>query len=231
MKSLFEHFVNATRHMQNVYITVFLTAVVLLKITLSIYTSSTETTLAEYFAGNLLPELSGMIIELVVILFVIDAIQGKELKRREEADRLENLRKQIMLERRLRAQLRFLTRRIFNDVELSGGETGASFLFHAAEHEKNQQTLEEFKSSLEEELHSDLFKENLLEVCLTEQPLILALSPVCSELSDRHVKAWMSIAHYLQQINAGNNITQNTDKLIAWIAFFDKQTVSQGLVV
>ncbi|MEI8592900.1 hypothetical protein [Photobacterium sp. Hal280] len=136
-----------------------------------------------------------------------------------------------MLERRLRAQLRFLIRRIFDDVELPNGTMGNTFLFHAAEHEKNQETINEFKNALVDEIHSDTFKENLLEVCLTELPLILALSPVCSELSDRHVKAWMSIAHYIQQINVGNNIYQNMDRVLAWIAFFDKQTVNQGLIV
>ncbi|MEI8592901.1 hypothetical protein [Photobacterium sp. Hal280] len=82
MKSLLEHFANATRHMQNVYIAVSLVSVFLLRVTLSIYSSESEPTLTEYAAGNLLPELTGMIIELVVIFFVVDAIQGKERTRK-----------------------------------------------------------------------------------------------------------------------------------------------------
>ena len=230
MKSLFEHFSNATRNMQNVYIVVCLFAILLLRITFARYTSESDPTLVEYMAGNILPELTGMIIELVVIFFIVDAIQGKEQKRKEEADKLEGIRKQVMLERRLRAQLRFLFRRIFDDIKLPSGITGNSFLFHAADHLMNKEIINEFKIVLANELHSDTFKENLIDVCLTELPLILSLSPVCSELSDRHVKAWMSIAHYLQQINTGNNISHNIERVFAWIAIFDKQTFGQGLV-
>lgn len=171
-----------------------------------------------------------MIIELVLILFVVDAIQNKERKDRENSEASEKKHKQIMLERRLRAQLRFLIRQIFEDVAVYNGTTGKDFLFHAADHLKNQETINNFKKVINEEILSESFRENLKNICLHEQSLILALSPVCSELSDRHVKAWMAIAHYLQKITTGNNSLQNIERLLSWIAFFDKQTFIQGLI-
>lgn len=230
MKPLLEHFANATRNMQSLYIIVFILAAFLLRTTLYIYTSTSEPTLTEYIASNLLPEISGMIIELVLILFVVDAIQNKERKDRENSEASEKKHKQIMLERRLRAQLRFLIRQIFEDVAVYNGTTGKDFLFHAADHLKNQETINNFKQVINEEILSESFRENLKNVCLHEQSLILALSPVCSELSDRHVKAWMAIAHYLQKITTENNSLQNTERLLSWIAFFDKQTFIQGLI-
>lgn len=230
MKPLLEHFANATRNMQSLYIIVFILAAFLLRTTLYLYTSQSEITLENYAANNLLPEVTGMVIELVLILFVVDAIQSKEKKDRENNEILEKRHKQIMLERRLRAQLRFLIRQIFEDVTIDNGTIGKDFLFHAADHYENQVSINKFKEVIAEEIASDSFKEYLINVCLNEQPLILALSPVCSELSDRHVKAWMAIAHYLQKITTGNNPLQNTEKLLSWIAFFDKQTFSQGLI-
>jgi len=216
--------------MQSLYITVFILAAFLLRTTLYIYTSTSEITLSEYASSNLLPEFTGMIIELVLILFVVDAIQNKERKDRESNEASEKKHKQIMLERRLRAQLRFVVRQIFEDVIINDGTTGKDFLFHAADHFKNQEDINNFKQAVNEEILSESFRENLINVCLHEQSLILALSPVCSELSDRHVKAWMAIAHYLQKIMTGNNSLQNTERLLSWITFFDKQTFIQGLI-
>ncbi|WP_419239992.1 hypothetical protein [Photobacterium leiognathi] len=229
MKAVLSHLVNASRLMQNVYITIFFVAVFVLRITFDIYSDNTEPTLNSYISGNLLPEITGMLIELVFILFVVEAIQSAEKNRKQKAEQEESHRKQVMLERRLRAQLRFLLRRIFEDIDLIDGSTISTFLFHAVEHSKNQHMLVILKQTLDEEANSESFKENLLEVCQLELQLILSLTPICSGLSERHVKAWMSIAHYLQQINTKNNTIQNTEKLISWIAFFDKQTVSQGL--
>ncbi|MFM5368122.1 hypothetical protein ACET85_20865 [Aeromonas veronii] len=104
MKPLLEHFANATRNMQSLYIIVFILAAFLLRTTLYLYTSQSEITLEDYAANNLLPEVTGMVIELVLILFVVDAIQSKEKKDRENNETLEKRHKQIMLERRLRAQ-------------------------------------------------------------------------------------------------------------------------------
>ena len=230
MKAVIEYLANASRHMQNVYLLVFIAIAFILRITLSIYTSESNPTLVEYIAGNLLPEVTGMLIELVLILVVVEAIQSGESKKRKQAELDKIHRKQVMLERRLRAQLRFLLKRIFGDTDLIDGSSISTFLFHASDHEENQHMLSVLKQTLFEEAPSELFRENLHESCQLELSLILALTPVCSGLSDRHVKAWMSIAHYLQQINTKNDVVQNTDKLLSWIAFFDKQTVSQNLV-
>ncbi|HCE4621535.1 hypothetical protein [Vibrio parahaemolyticus] len=230
MKAVIEYLANASRHMQNVYLLVFIAIAFIFRITLSIYTSESDPTLVEYIAGNLLPEVTGMLIELVLILVVVEAIQSGESKKRKQAELDKIHRKQVMLERRLRAQLRFLLKRIFGDTDLIDGSSISTFLFHASNHEENQHMLSVLKQTLFEEAQSESFRENLHESCQLELSLILALTPVCSGLSDRHVKAWMSIAHYLQQINTKNDVVQNTEKLLSWIAFFDKQTVSQNLV-
>lgn len=230
MKAVIEYLANASRHMQNVYILVFIAIAFILKVTLSIYTSESNPTLIDYIAGNLLPEVTGMLIELVLILVVVEAIQSGESKKRKQAELDKIHRKQVMLERRLRAQLRFLLKRIFEDTDLINGSSISTFLFHAANHEANQHMISVLRQTLFEEGQSESFRENLHDSCQSELSLILALTPVCSGLSDRHVKAWMSIAHYLQQINTKNDVVQNADKLLSWIAFFDKQTVSQNLI-
>ncbi|EPI2684892.1 hypothetical protein ACS0KM_003793 [Vibrio cholerae] len=230
MKAVIEYLANASRHMQNLYILVFIAIAFTLRITLSIYTSESDPTLVEYIAGNLLPEVTGMLIEIVLILVVVEAIQSGESKKRKQVELDKIHRNQVMLERRLRAQLRFLLKRIFGDTDLIDGSSISTFLFHASNHEANQHMISVLKQTLFEEAKSESFKENLHESCQSELSLILALTPVCSGLSDRHVKAWMSIAHYLQQINTKNDVAQNADKLLSWIAFFDKQTVSQNLV-
>lgn len=232
MKSVIDYLANVSRHMQNVYIIIFIVAAFILRITLNIYTSESEPSLAEYVAGNLLPEIIGMLIELMLILVVVEAIQSTEIKRRKKAELAESHRKQVMLERRLRAQLRFLLKRIFENTELVDGKSISKFLFHASEHQSNQRKLNVLKQTLVrvEEDQLDNFKENLLQCCKEELALILSLTPVCSGLSDRHVKAWMSIGHYIQQINAEKNVYQDAERLISWIAFFDKQTVSQNLI-
>ncbi|WP_167816885.1 hypothetical protein [Aliivibrio fischeri] len=229
MKELLNQFLDSSRKMQNVYITVFIVALTLLRITIEIYTSDSDPTLAGYLAGNLLPELSGMIIELFVLLFIIEAIQSSERKRQKELLQTKVLEKQVMLERRLRAQLRFLLRRVFHDVKYGDDEEIITFLFHATEHEKNQQTLDNLKLALSANIESKTFLQNLIKTCESELPLLLSLSPVCSQLSDRHVKAWMSIAFYLNQIVSENEPHNNADKLIGWIAYFDKQTDKQSL--
>ncbi|EIO3984891.1 hypothetical protein LQK30_004341 [Vibrio vulnificus] len=232
MKAVLDYLANASRQMQNVYLMIFIVAALIFRITLHIYSAESEPTLAEYASGNLLPEVTGMLIELVLILIVVESIQSAEIKRRQKEETAESHRKQVMLERRLRAQLRFLLKRIFENTNLVDGNDISKFLFHASEHQANQRMLNVLKQTLElsEDARSPLFKQNLLQSCQQELSLILALTPVCSGLSDRHVKAWMSIAHYLQQIITENSISQDTEKLISWIAFFDKQTVIQNLV-
>ena len=107
MKAVIEYLANASRHMQNVYLLVFIAIAFIFRITLSIYTSESDPTLVEYIAGNLLPEVTGMLIELVLILVVVEAIQSGESKKRKQAELDKIHRKQVMLERRLRAQLVF----------------------------------------------------------------------------------------------------------------------------
>lgn len=230
MKSVLKYLSNASRQMQNVYIIICLIALFIIRITLSIYTSESEPSLAIYAAGNLLPEISGMIIELFVILFVVEAIQSTERKRIADLKTEESHRKRIMLERRLRAQLRFLLKSIFEDIDLPDGSNVSKFLFHAIQHDANQRMINVLKQALYEELKAESFCESLSDTCQLELPLILALTPLCSELSDRHVKAWMSIAHYLQKINCQRNVEQSAERLLSWIAFFDKQTHSQKLI-
>lgn len=230
MKSVLEYLKNASRHMQNIYIVLCIAALLIIRITLSIYTLDSNPSLVEYLSGNLLPEVSGMVIELILILFVVEAIQSSEKKRIDKLKEADSHHKQVMIERRLRAQLRFLLKSIFEDIELPDGSNISQFLFHAIDHEQNQRMINVLKQVLYTEAKTDTFNENLLVSSQLELPLILALSPLCSDLSDRHVKAWMSIAHYLQKINSQSNMEQNAERLLSWIALFDKQTVNEGLV-
>ncbi len=230
MKYLKALFFNASHQMQNLYIWIFLLLVLLFKFTVELFTSSSDPTHVQYLTGNLLPELTGMLIELAFILFVVEVVQDGERSRRKAQEKESERNKKIMLERRLQAQLRFLMRRIFENAELSNEFNISSFLYHAIEHEENQRAIEIFKNTVLEQSFNDTFHESVLNTCQSELPLILSLTAICSELSDRHVKAWMAIAYYLQQINANNDIIQNTQQLLSWIAMFDKHTFQQNLL-
>ena len=220
----------ASDAMFKVYIGIFLLVVLILKTTVTFYFLDSNASFLEYFKGNLLPEFTGMVVELMLFIFVIDVLRDSERKNQERLKSMAEHNEKVEIEHRLRHQLRILVRRVFEDVDLDGSNTGANFKFHASEHEENQKTLRVLKSMLSDELDSNVFADNLVQSALFELPMIMSLASVNSNLSGRHLKAWMAIIFFLKQISEKKNLKDNTERLIDWIAMFDKFSFQQKLV-
>ncbi|EHH1246261.1 hypothetical protein J7H98_003860 [Vibrio parahaemolyticus] len=220
----------ASDAMFKVYIGIFLLVVLIFKTTVTFYFLDSNASFLEYFKGNLLPEFTGMVVELMLFIFVIDVLRDSERKNQERLKSIAEYNEKVEIEHRLRHQLRILVRRVFEDVDLDGSNTGANFKFHASEHEENQKTLRVLKSMLSDELDSNVFADNLVQSALFELPMIMSLASVNSNLSGRHLKAWMAIIFFLKQISEKKNLKDNTERLIDWIAMFDKFSFQQKLV-
>ncbi|EOU2464895.1 hypothetical protein ACNTOD_003894 [Vibrio navarrensis] len=220
----------ASDAMFNVYIGIFLLVVLIFKTTVTFYFLDPNASFLEYFKGNLLPEFTGMAVELMLFIFVIDVLRDSERKNQERLKSIAEHNEKVEIEHRLRHQLRILVRRVFIDVDLDDSNTGANFKFHASEHEENQETLRVLKSMLSDELDSNVFADNLVQSALFELPMIMSLASVNSHLSGRHLKAWMAIIFFLKQISEKNNLKDNAERLIDWIAMFDKFSFQQKLV-
>ncbi|HDY8067498.1 hypothetical protein ABMX65_22185 [Vibrio vulnificus] len=220
----------ASDAMFKVYIGIFLLVVLIFKTTVTFYFLDSNASFLEYFKGNLLPEFTGMVVELMLFIFVIDVLRDSERKNQERLKSIAEHNEKVEIEHRLRHQLRILVRRVFEDVDLDGSNTGANFKFHASEHEENQKTLRVLKSMLSDELDSNVFADNLVQSALFELPMIMSLASVSSNLSGRHLKAWMAIIFFLKQISEKKNLKDNTERLIDWIGMFDKFSFQQKLV-
>ncbi|WP_417764991.1 hypothetical protein [Shewanella chilikensis] len=219
----------ASDAMLKVYTGIFLLVVLIFKTTVTFYFLDPNASFLDYFKGNLLPEFTGMIVELILFIFVIDVLRDSERKNQEKLKSIALHNEKVDIEHRLRHQLRILVRRVFEDVDLGSSNTGANFKFHASEHEENQETLRALKLMLTDELDSNVFAENLVQSALFELPMIMSLASVNSNLSGRHLKAWMAIIFFLKQISERKNLKDNTEKLIDWIAMFDKASFQQKL--
>ena len=220
----------ASDAMFKVYIGIFLLVVLIFKTTVTFYFLDSNASFLEYFKGNLLPEFTGMVVELMLFIFVIDVLRDSERKNQERLKSMAEHNEKVEIEHRLRHQLRILVRRVFEDVDLDNSNTGANFKFHASEHEDNKETLRVLKSMLSDELDSNVFADNLVQSALFELPMIMSLASVNSNLSGRHLKAWMAIIFFLKQISEKKNLKDNTERLIDWIAMFDKFSFQQKLV-
>ncbi|MHA7589381.1 MULTISPECIES: hypothetical protein [Vibrio harveyi group] len=220
----------ASDAMFKVYTGIFLLVVLIFKTTVTFYFIDSNASFLEYFKGNLLPEFTGMVVELMLFIFVIDVLRDSERKNQERLKSIAEHNEKVDIEHRLRHQLRILVRRVFEDVDLDSSNTGANFKFHASEHEENQETLRVLKSMLSDELDSNVFADNLVQSALFELPMIMSLASVNSNLSGRHLKAWMAIIFFLKQISEKNNLKENTERLIDWIAMFDKFSFQQKLI-
>ena len=236
-------FFESSKAMQNIYIFLILAAIFLIKITIEVYPvklSDGELPLWDYFKGNLLPELSGMIFEVLLFLFVIDVVRSSEalknekkkeeeaLLREKEKEKQEFHRK-IQIERRLRTQLRVLIRRMFCDYKLSNGVLGCDFLFHARDYLDNQQVFVELSADIAKDGEESYFFEEAAQCASFELDILLSIAQLNATLSDEHMKIWMYIVYFLKQISLDNHVLENMKSLLGNIANFEKASRAQKL--
>ncbi|EGR0366632.1 hypothetical protein N2L37_000367 [Vibrio cholerae] len=227
-------FLDSSRGMQNVYIGLVLLFLSLLRITLEIYPTvaviedRNAFPLWEYFIGNLLPEMSGMVIEVLLFLFVIDVIREVERSRVENEQKNLDFQRKVKIERRLRHQLRILIRRIFEDVEIEHDETCAEFKFHADKYIENQILFVLLGAKIAEESVDSHFYEEAKKLAGFELDLLMAVTQLCTELSYDHMKTWMNILFFLKRVSIGQNVDESTVALVKNISDFEKHSRALG---
>ncbi len=56
----------------------------------------------------------------------------------------------------------------------------------------------------------------------------MAVTQLCTELSDKHMKTWMNILFFLKQLSIGQKVDESTLALIKNIADFEKWSRAEG---
>ncbi|MBU2896483.1 hypothetical protein [Vibrio hepatarius] len=141
---------------------------------------------AEYFSENLLPELTGMLFELCIILFIIDRWQ--------EQNRIQLL---IVKEKRLREYLIFFLRHGFKTLPRKY-RVGA---FYGEEHTQNIEYLDSLFEFIKENGLATQEIDAIKAQCDIELNTFGNLLPVASELTDDHFKAWSRIVFFMVRLS------------------------------
>lgn len=170
-----------------------------------------------YFFNNLVPELTGVAVELIMILIVFNYWQESSKKK-----------KLITIERRLREYLIFFLRHNFEDIppSLKVGR------FYGEDNVKNQKTLERLRLHVKNKGLKSKDLESIINYCKRDFSTFENLLPVASELTNAHFKSWSRIVFFV------NNIAKNTTSverdvmdIIQNIKRFDNASTEKGLYV
>ena len=165
-----------------------------------------------YYKDSLIPELTGMFFELLIILFVFNKWQ----------ERLD-IQNKIDKERILRKYIIFTINqlRTFSSIP-------TSFSFYGENHNENHATLnslrDEVKALSEEQVYISVGK-TIKNHCKTDVDAITALLPVAADLSKEHFKSWSRMVFYVKKLSfddiSDKELKENTVKLIEYIREFD----------
>ncbi|EPO0014280.1 MULTISPECIES: hypothetical protein [Vibrio diabolicus subgroup] len=170
-----------------------------------------------FLVGNIVPELIGVCVELLIIIFVFDVWQKNEEKN-----------KKIKVERRLREFLIFFLKHNFKDYPPSC----QSGNFYGKDHEQNQECL----SNLINEIEQKGLQENVVlqvqSYCESEKEIFNNLIPVAADLTNDHFKSWVRIAFFMNAIASKSETTSHASvKILQNIKRFDKESFTSGLYV
>ena len=170
-----------------------------------------------YFYNNLIPELTGIAIELIVILIVFNYWQ--------ESSKKEKL---ITIERRLREYLIFFLRHNFNNMpsELKVGR------FYGVDHSTNQDILEMLRIHIKNEGLKSADVETIIKYCKRDCTTLENLLPVAAELTNEHFKSWSRIVFFVNNIAKNTtSVEQDVMDIIQNIKRFDNASDSHKLYV
>jgi hypothetical protein len=170
-----------------------------------------------YFSGSIVPEMIGVCIELLVVIWVIDRWQ-EDVKRA----------RLITKERRLREYLIFFLKHNFIQfpTELRIGN------FYGKEHDENISKLDNMISHINQnQLDKDTV--SLIEKhCNRELATLNSLLPVVAELSNDHFKSWTRIVFYVNSIShQEGQVSQNVVNILQNIKRFDRASFNSELYV
>ena len=170
-----------------------------------------------FVVGNIVPELIGVCVELLIIIFVFDVWQKKE-----------ELNRKIKVERRLREFLIFFLKQNFSSYPPSCQPGN----FYGKNHDQNQLAIDNLISNIEA---SGLGEEVVLQVqkyCGSEKEIFNNLIPVASDLTNDHFKSWVRIAYFMNAIDSKSEKTSHSVvKILVNIKRFDHESFVNKLYV
>lgn len=170
-----------------------------------------------YFVGNLTPEITGVCLELLIIIWVFDRWQEANKRR-----------KLISLERRLREYLIFFLTHNFKNLpkELRVGK------FFGRDHDKNIEQLDKLLRYIKS---NGLTENEIISIqkhCERDASTLENLLPVASELTNDHFKAWCRIVYFVNCIaNSAEPVGTSTVDIIQNIKRFDTASYDRKLYV
>ncbi len=170
-----------------------------------------------YFSGNIVPEMIGVCIELLFVMWVIDRWQ----------DNIKRARL-ITKERRLREYLIFFLKHNF----IKFPRESRIGNFYGEDHSENITKVNVMiryinDNKLDEETIS-LIKEH----CSMELPTLNSLLPVAAELSNDHFKSWVRIVYYINSISNNKElVSKNVVNILKNIQRFDRASFNEKLYV
>lgn len=172
---------------------------------------------SDYIKGNLLPEFTGVILEFIIILYIIDYIQKKNERHNK-----------IKAEKRLREMFIFFFKTLNKHVP----ENCRVGKFYGHEHKKNSEELSFLKAYIEShELDERAIKDIRIH-CRNDIDLFNSFVPVVATLEEKHLKAWVRISYYMNAIITERETTQDSViKIIEKIQLFDDESFRRNLIV
>ncbi|HCT7942120.1 hypothetical protein QCH01_09215 [Raoultella ornithinolytica] len=171
----------------------------------------------DYFEGNLLPEFTGVILEFIIILYIIDHLQKKNERQNK-----------VKAEKRLREMFIFF----FNTLNKHVPESYRVGKFYGSEHEKNSKELMSLKGYIETHGLAESAIKDIRIHCKNDIDLFNSFVPVVATLEENHLKAWMRISYYMNAIITERETTQDSVlKIIEKIQLFDDESFRKKLVV
>ncbi|QOH78581.1 hypothetical protein IHE26_08945 [Plesiomonas shigelloides] len=165
-----------------------------------------------YYKGSLIPEFTGMFLELLIILIVFNTWQ----------ERIEN-QKKIDKERVLRKYIIFTINqlRVFESIP-------TSFSFYGENHNENHATLNSLRDEVKALSETDVYNkvgDSFIKHCKTDIDAITALLPVAADLSKEHFKTWSRVVFYVKKLSFDDvkkeDIKEYIVNLIEYIRDFD----------
>lgn len=170
-----------------------------------------------HFGNNLIVELIGVTLEILVTLFIFDYWQESSKKQ-----------KLITIEKRLREYLIFFLKHNFKTIP-SEYKIGR---FYGSDHNKNIQDLNKLRNYISKSGLSPKEQKTIKQHCQKELSTLNSLLPVASELTDDHFKSWCRIVHFANCIAQDIEPTQKcTIDIIQNIIRFDTASFDNDLYV
>ncbi|ENE5173536.1 hypothetical protein ABUU69_003552 [Vibrio cholerae] len=166
----------------------------------------------DYYKGSLIPEFTGMFLELLIILAIFNKWQ----------ERIDNQNK-IDKERVLRKYIIFTINKLraFDSIP-------TSFSFYGENHNENHATLNSLRDEVRALSGNDVYEkvgDDFIKHCKIDVDAITALLPVAADLSKEHFKSWSRLVFFVKKLSFDDvkkeDVKEYIVNLIEYIRDFD----------